>query len=98
MVEKIDANLSLPSISRPIEGGAAGTADQKPDPASVKATVAAAPTYDIQVRVDKKTSEATVILINPETGTVIREIPGKEMHAASDVIRSLIGPLIDKSV
>lgn len=55
------------------------------------------PTYDLQLRVDKETSEITAVLVNSQTRAVIREIPAKEMRAASDVIRSLIGPLIDKT-
>jgi hypothetical protein len=98
MIEKVDGTLPAALHASPIERVVSGAAEQKNDPGPEKAIAAVAPTYDIRVRVDKKTSEATVILLNPETKAVIREIPGKEMQAASDVIRSLIGPLIDKTV
>lgn len=97
MIEKIDGTLPAALPASPTERVGSGAMQQKKDPGPEKAIVAAAPTYDIRVRVDKKTSEATVILLNPETKAVIREIPGKEMQAASEVIRNLIGPLIDKT-
>jgi hypothetical protein len=98
MVEKIDGNLSFPSVSRPIERAGAGAVELKTDPVPEKTAVAAMPTYDFQFRVNTETHEITAVLVNPETRAVIREIPAKEMHAASDVIRRLIGPLIDKIV
>jgi hypothetical protein len=98
MVENIDGTLSFPSVSRPIERVGAAAEKPKPDPVSEKAAVTTMPTYDFQFRVNTETHEITAVLVNPETRAVIREIPAEEMHAASDVIRSLIGPLIDKTV
>ena len=97
MIEKIESILSVPSVSRPIERAGAGAAEPKTDSVSEKEAVAAMPTYDFQFRVNAETHEITAVLVNPETRAVIREIPSKEMHAASDVIRNLIGPLIDKT-
>jgi uncharacterized FlaG/YvyC family protein len=98
MVEKIDGTLPVALLARPIERASAGTAEPKTAPVSEKASVAAMPTYDFQFRVNTETHEITAVLVDPETRAVIREIPAKEMHAASDVIRNLIGPRIDTIV
>lgn len=98
---KIDSNYSLPPpVSLPTERAGGRAAEQKPEPAPVTVSApvsSVSPTYDLQLRVDKETSEITAVLVNAETQAVIREIPAKEMRAASDVIRSLIGPLINKT-
>ncbi|MCX5724308.1 MAG: flagellar protein FlaG [Nitrospirae bacterium] len=94
---KINNNYSPPPVPPPTERAGGG---QKPEPAPVKApepVASVSPTYDLQLRVDKETSEITAVLVNSQTRAVIREIPAKEMRAASDVIRSLIGPLINKT-
>jgi len=98
MIEKIDGTIPVALLARPIER--AGAAAAKPKAVSVpeRVVMAPAPNYDLQLRVDSETSEITAVLINSETKAVVREIPAKEMHAASDVIRSLIGPLINKTV
>ena len=70
----------------------------KTDSVSQKAAVSAISTYDLQFRVNTKTHEITAVIVDPETRAVIREVPAKEMHAASDVIRNLLGPLVDKVV
>ena len=98
MVEKIDSNLSAAPLARPIDRADAGAAEPRTASVSEKAAVSAIPTYDFQFRVDTKTHEITAVIVDPETRTVIREIPAKEMHAASDVIRNLLGPLVDKVV
>lgn len=105
MIEKIDSTIPVALLARPIERAGTGAAEPKTDvvPEQAAATAAAAaaaamPTYDFQFRVNTKTHEITAVIVDPETRAVIREIPSKEMHAASDVIRSLIGPLIDKTV
>lgn len=98
MVEKIDGNISVAILARPIDRASAGAAEPKTAPVSAKAAVAASPRYDFQFRVNTETNEITAFIVDPETRAVIREIPAKEMHAASDVIRSLIGPRIDTVV
>ena len=98
MIVKVDANIPVAPFARPIERAAAGASEAKAEPVPQKAAMAPKATYDFQFRIDRETSEITAVLINPETRAVIREIPAKEMHAASDVIRRLIGPLIDKIV
>ncbi len=97
MIEKVDGHLQAALLARPIERAGGGT-EPKADPAPVQAAVAAMPAYDFQFRVNRETDEITAVIVDPETRVVIREIPAKEMRAASDVIRNLIGPLIDKVV
>lgn len=95
MVDKIDGTIPAALLVRPIDRAGAA-AESKPAPAVEKAAVVTMPTYDFQFRVNTETHEITALVVDPNTRAVIREIPAKEMHAASDVIRRLIGPLIDK--
>lgn len=99
MITKIE-NASIPAALpvRPVERPAAGEAEPKTDPVLAKAVVAEVRTYDFQFRVNTETDEITAVIVDPETKAVIREVPSKEMHAASDVIRSLIGPRLNKVV
>jgi hypothetical protein len=98
MVEKIDGNIPVTLLVRPIDRAGAGAAGPKTAPVSEKAAVAVMPMYDFQFRVNTETQEITAFIVDPVTRAVIREIPAKEMHAASDVIRNLIGPRIDTVV
>jgi|CXWL01.1.fsa_nt_gi uncharacterized FlaG/YvyC family protein len=97
MITKIE-NTSIPAAlpARPVERPVAGEAEPKTDPVQEKA--AAVRTYDFQFRVNPETDEITAVIVDPETRAVIREVPSKEMRAASDVIRSLIGPRLNKVV
>ena len=97
MIEKVDGALPVALLARPVERASAGAAEPKTVPEQERAAVSPPPTYDLQLRVDSETSEITAVLVNPLTRAVVREIPAKEMHAASDVIRSLLGPLINKT-
>ena len=96
MVEKIDGNVQGVILSRPIDR--ANAPEAKTPPISQPVAVIASPTYNFQFRVNTETQEITAFIVDPKTRTVIREIPAKEMHAAADVIRSLIGPRIDTVV
>ncbi len=96
MVEKIDGTVPGAIQPRPIER--ANVPEAKTQPVAKQAPVVALATYDFQFRVNTKTQEITAFIVDPETRAVIREIPAKEMHAASDVIRSLLGPRIDRVV
>lgn len=96
MVEKIDGNIPATLPVHPIARTVGGGAEPKAVSVQEKPAMASKPSYDLQLRVDRETSEVTAVLVNPETSEVVREIPAKEMHAASDVIRSLLGPLINK--
>jgi len=98
MVEKIDGNIPVTLLVRSIDRAGSGVAETKTEPLSEKAVVATSPTYDFQFRVNTETQEITAFVVDPETRAVIREIPAKEMHAASDVIRSLIGSRMDTVV
>jgi uncharacterized FlaG/YvyC family protein len=73
-------------------------ADIPTEQATAAPAVAAPLSHGFQLRVDQQTREVTVLIVDQETRAVIGEIPAKEMRAASDVIRALIGPLIDKTV
>jgi len=96
MVEKIDGNAPGPIQPRPIEH--ANVPEAKAPPVAKQAQVVASAAYDFQFRVNAETQEITAFVVDPQTRAVIREIPAKEMHAASDVIRSLIGPRVDRVV
>jgi uncharacterized FlaG/YvyC family protein len=96
MVEKIDGNVPGAIQPRPVER--ANVPEAKTPPVTKQAPVVASATYDFQFRVNTKTQEITAFIVDPETRAVIREIPAKEMRAASDVIRSLLGPRVDKVV
>jgi uncharacterized FlaG/YvyC family protein len=98
MVEKIDGNISVAILARPTDRASARATEPKTAPVSAKAAVAESPRYDFEFRVNTETQEITAFIVDPVTRAVIREIPAKEMHAASDVIRNLIGPRIDTVV
>ena len=96
MEYKIDAEIvSAPAVqSKPrVKPPEAATSKEQATSAS---SVATQPAYGFQLRVDQETKEVTVLILDQETRAVIREIPAKEMKIASEVIRNLIGPLIDK--
>jgi uncharacterized FlaG/YvyC family protein len=96
METKIDAGIvSAPAVqSKPrVKQSEAVTSKE----ATSASSVAMQPAYGFQLRVDQETKEVTVVILDRETRAVIREIPAKEMKIASDVIRNLIGPLIDKT-
>ncbi|MEO5954703.1 MAG: flagellar protein FlaG [Nitrospiraceae bacterium] len=96
MIDKIDGNTPAALFTRPIERTGAGAVEAKLVEAAAAVTVM--PTYDFQFRVNTETQEITAVIVDPNTRAVIREIPAKEMHAASDVIRRLIGPSVNKTV
>jgi hypothetical protein len=96
MVDKIDGNIPVAIQTRPIER--ANVPEAKTSPIIKHAPVVAVATYDFQFRVNTETDEITAMIVDPQTRAVIREIPAKEMQAASDVIRRLIGPRIDRVV
>jgi uncharacterized FlaG/YvyC family protein len=52
----------------------------------------------ITLRIDESTHEVIAVVKDRETNKVIREIPPEEMRTASEVIRALIGRLVDKRV
>mgnify|MGYP003471638851 FL=1 len=103
MVSKIDREVSL-SNAPPPQVPQAGrrtdvlTSETKPETTQATPAVPARSDYGFQLRVDQGTNEVTVLIVDPTTKSVIREIPSEEMHIASDIIRNLLGPLIDKTV
>ncbi|TKB72169.1 MAG: flagellar protein FlaG [Nitrospira sp.] len=60
------------------------------------APAADVPDYGLGLRVDEDTHEVIAVIVDRNTGKVIREIPSEDMRTASKVIRNLIGPLVDK--
>jgi hypothetical protein len=103
MASKIDGDVSLPN-ALPSQAPQAGrradvlAPETKPETTQATPAVPAQPAYGFRLRVDQETKEVTVVIVDPTTKAVIREIPSEEMHIASDVIRNLLGPLIDKIV
>ncbi len=97
METKIDAEIvSAPAVqSKPRVKSPEATTSKEQEPSV--SSVATQPAYGFQLRVDQETKEVTAVIVDQETRAVIREIPAKEMKIASDVIRNLIGPLIDKT-
>ncbi|NOS81335.1 MAG: flagellar protein FlaG [Nitrospira sp.] len=98
MVTKIDGAVSLfvaPLPEKPKE-----EPQPEPTPQNTRAVPARSvePAYGFQLRVDQETREVTAVIVDQVTHAIIREIPAKEMKIASDVIRNLVGPLIDKTV
>lgn len=97
MVTKVDAEIiSTPAVQsgqrvKPPEVGGDSTEQAPAAPAAV-----APPAYGFQLRVDQQTREVTAVIVDPTTRAVIREIPPEEMRIAAEVIRNLIGPLVDK--
>jgi FlaG protein len=98
MVTNIDGDLPLSPVSQPGKSKEAPRRESPPQNTEAAPAVSVEPAYGFQLRVDQETKEVTALIIDPETKAVIREIPAKEMKIASEVIRNLVGPLIDKTV
>ena len=79
---KPDAGPTRPAAKPSSQGSAEGPSD--------------VPNYGFGLRVDEATREVIAVVVDRETGKVIREIPSEDMRTASKVIRNLIGPLIDR--
>lgn len=90
----VPVSASLPvRHTRPADP--AKSAAQAP-PQEATAPVVQTPNYDYRLRVDKQTHEVVLVVLDLRTREPIREIPAQEMHTASNVIRDLIGPVVDK--
>ena len=88
---------SFPSIVPLAEGGGTGhTPAESAGPQQQLAAGREAANYDISLQVDHVTHELTAVVKDRTTQEVIQEIPAAEMRTASNVIRNLIGPLLDK--
>jgi len=98
MVTKIDGDRSLFVAPLPEKPKDASKPESPPQNTEAAPAVSVEPAYGFQLRVDQETKEVTALIIDPETKAVVREIPAKEMKIASEVIRNLVGPLIDKTV
>lgn len=101
MVTKIDGDITNALTMR-----ASGGSEKQPTPEGRKsdkpslnvANVVQVPNYGLELRVDENTQEVTMMILDPESRAVIREIPAHEMKTAAQVIRALIGHLVDKRV
>ena len=87
-------------VSADVSAQASGAAEQ----AAVNAALVAeaprpAPVTDdqeIRLTVKSDTHEVIASLVDTQTNEVIREVPPEEMRRAAEVIRAIIGHLIDK--
>lgn len=52
--------------------------------------------YAVRLRVDEQTGQVIAVVTDRNTGAVIHEIPPEEMRVAAQVIRNLLGPLVDR--
>src|ERR1700756_4280807 len=52
----------------------------------------------LRFMVNTQTHEVIAAVVDQETNKVIREIPPEEMRKASEVIRALLGQVVDKHV
>lgn len=98
MITNITGDSSLPNAPLPEKRTEPLKSEAELQKTQKALAAAAAPAYGFQLRVDQQTREVTALIIDPDTKAVIKEIPAKEMKIASDVIRNLVGPLIDKTV
>jgi hypothetical protein len=54
--------------------------------------------HELRLTINSETHEVIAQVIDPQTNQVIREIPPEDMRKASEVIRSLLGKVVDKFV
>lgn len=98
MIEKLSTEVvqQIQAAQPKSDSGAArksAPAESGPKPAAPAADV---PSYGFGLRVDEGTREVIAVVVDRDTGKVVREIPSEDMRTASKVIRNLIGPLLDK--
>jgi FlaG protein len=98
MVTKIDGKIPQFNVALPEKRTEALKSDVPAENTGAAPAVSVAPAYGFHLRVDQDTKEVTAVIVDATTRAVIREIPSKEMRIASNVIRNLLGPLIDKTV
>jgi hypothetical protein len=98
MIEKLSGDTA--QLIQPVQPKQDSGPSRKAAPAESKATAPAteATNYGFGLRVEEGTHEVIAVIVDRETGKVIREIPSEDMRTASKVIRNLIGPLVDKIV
>jgi len=108
MITKIQGEGSSPPTTpsvgkvRPLESGKTAGPDD-PLQTATQETIKPAegeskPAYGFRLRVDDETHEVVAVIVDPETEAVVREIPPEEMRKAAEVIRALIGQLVDRRV
>jgi uncharacterized FlaG/YvyC family protein len=98
MIEKLSADvLQQIQAAQPKQDSGPSRKSAAAESALKSAAPAAdAPSYGFGLRVDEGTHEVIAVIVDRDTGKVVREIPSEDMRTASKVIRNLIGPLVDK--
>jgi FlaG protein len=56
------------------------------------------PQNALRLTVDPETHEVIAAIVDPTTNAVVREVPPEEMRKASQIIRAILGRLVDKVV
>jgi FlaG protein len=98
MIDKIEAIAAAIGSIGPTPEKSAERPAKPATPEPAKPAVDVEPTYGFRLRVDEQTKEVVAVIVDPVTQAPIREIPAKEMRVAADIIRNLLGPLVDKVV
>lgn len=97
--------VAAPVVSRePLRQARNGDQANSSAPAARKATEAAdtprpAPVvkdHGLRLTVTSDTHEVVATLVDRKTNKVIREIPSEEMQRAAEVIRAIIGQIVDR--
>lgn len=98
MIEKLSADAVQQIVANQPKPDSGPSRKSAPAESALNsaAPAAEAPSYGFGLRVDEGTREVIAVIVDRETGKVVREIPSEDMRTASKVIRNLIGPLVDK--
>lgn len=96
MVNSINVNAALveEALSARSSRPAAPAKSAAPEPPKESAGNSTGDGFRLQV--DDRTKEVIAVITDPVTKAVIREIPAEEMRTASNVIRNLIGSLVNR--
>lgn len=95
MITKIEGHAALALLAPSARTAGPAEPAKVADPESSKAQTPQAPANGFRLRVDSRSHEVVVVVVDPETRKTIREIPAEEMRTASEVIRNLLGPGVD---
>ena len=98
MIEKLSSEVvQAVQAAQPKQDSGPSRKSAPAEPAAQSAAPAPeAPSYGFGLRVEQDTHEVIAVIVDRDTGKVVREIPSEDMRTASKVIRNLIGPLVDK--
>jgi hypothetical protein len=96
MINSISGDAVLVEAAQPARPIPSGDPAKSAGPAPPKVTAGDSSHYGFRLQVDDRTKEVLVMITDPVTRAVVKEIPAEEMRTASNVIRNLVGPLLDK--